>query len=110
MVLHEVNLDSLGTSAARADLIAPLDRDFGGRWATRASAMGKALAGGSGWVLRACRRGSVRALPPGPERTLGHGDPQVGQPLDAARASCAYMDLCALSIGTVRAHNPFLAS
>jgi Fe-Mn family superoxide dismutase len=55
MILHEVYFDSLGTSAAPANLVAQLDRDFGGleQWAKQFAAMGKALAGGSGWVLLA---------------------------------------------------------
>ena len=55
MILHEVYFDSLGASAAPAHLAAQLDRDFGGleKWATQFAAMGKALAGGSGWVLLA---------------------------------------------------------
>ena len=55
MILHEVYFDSLGASAAPAHLAAQLDRDFGGleRWAAQFAAMGKALAGGSGWVLLA---------------------------------------------------------
>ena len=55
MILHEVYFDSLGASAAPANLVAQLDRDFGGpdQWATQFAAMGRALAGGSGWVLLA---------------------------------------------------------
>ena len=55
MILHEVYFDSLGTSAAPAHLVSQLDHDFGGleKWATQFAAMGKALAGGSGWVLLA---------------------------------------------------------
>ena len=55
MILHEVYFDSLGASAAPAHLAAQLDRDFGGleKWATQFAAMGKALAGGSGWALLA---------------------------------------------------------
>jgi Fe-Mn family superoxide dismutase len=55
MLLHEVFFGSLGASDASAALAARLDTDFGGfdRWAQQFSAMGKALAGGSGWVLLA---------------------------------------------------------
>jgi Fe-Mn family superoxide dismutase len=55
MLLHEAFFDSLGASAPSAALKARLDADFGGleRWATQFSAMGKALGGGSGWVLLA---------------------------------------------------------
>lgn len=55
MLLHEVFFDSLGASQASAALAARLDDDFGGldQWAAQFSAMGKALGGGSGWVLLA---------------------------------------------------------
>ena len=55
MILHEIYFDSLsgdgGTPSGRlADALA---RDFGSveRWRAEFSAMGKALGGGSGWVL-----------------------------------------------------------
>lgn len=53
MILHEVYFDSLGSSASSASLAAQLGQDFGGldEWAAQFAAMGKALAGGSGWVL-----------------------------------------------------------
>ena len=53
MVLHEVYFDSLGASAPAANLTQQIERDFGGldKWAQQFSSMGKALAGGSGWVL-----------------------------------------------------------
>jgi Fe-Mn family superoxide dismutase len=55
MLLHEAFFDSLGASAPSAALKARLDADFGGleRWVAQFSAMGKALGGGSGWVLLA---------------------------------------------------------
>jgi Fe-Mn family superoxide dismutase len=55
MLLHEAFFDSLGASEASAVLAARLDEDFGGfdKWAAQFSAMGKALGGGSGWVLLA---------------------------------------------------------
>ncbi|MEX3934232.1 superoxide dismutase [Paraburkholderia phymatum] len=54
MVLHEIYFESLGASEA---MDGPLEtafvRDFGSveRWHAEFSAMGKALGGGSGWVL-----------------------------------------------------------
>ncbi|MBI4742763.1 MAG: superoxide dismutase [Betaproteobacteria bacterium] len=53
MLLHEVFFDSLGVSQASAGLTAQIDADFGGfdQWAVQFAAMGKALGGGSGWVL-----------------------------------------------------------
>lgn len=55
MLLHEVFFDSLGASQADAKLAAQIDKDFGGleKWAAQFSAMGKAMGGGSGWVLLA---------------------------------------------------------
>ncbi|SDY15949.1 superoxide dismutase [Nitrosomonas sp. Nm33] len=54
MILHEVYFDSLGNSGVLSgDLNAALVRDFGSieRWRAEFTAMGKALGGGSGWVL-----------------------------------------------------------
>ncbi|MCM8621458.1 MAG: Fe-Mn family superoxide dismutase [Candidatus Accumulibacter sp.] len=53
MLLHEVFFDSLGASQASAGLTAQITADFGGldKWAAQFAAMGKALGGGSGWVL-----------------------------------------------------------
>jgi Fe-Mn family superoxide dismutase len=55
MLLHEVFFDSLGASQADARLTAQIDKDFGGfeKWAAQFAAMGKAMGGGSGWVLLA---------------------------------------------------------
>jgi superoxide dismutase, Fe-Mn family len=55
MLLHEVFFDSLGTSQASAGLTNQINADFGGldQWAAQFAAMGKALGGGSGWVLLA---------------------------------------------------------
>jgi Fe-Mn family superoxide dismutase len=54
MILHELFFASLGEESAPAgELRDALDRDFGSvdRWRAEFSAMGKALGGGSGWVL-----------------------------------------------------------
>lgn len=54
MILHEVYFDGLGGSGVLgSDLNAALARDFGSieRWRAEFIAMGKALGGGSGWVL-----------------------------------------------------------
>lgn len=55
MLLHEAFFDSLGASQSDAGLAARIDKDFGSfsNWATQFAAMGKALGGGSGWVLLA---------------------------------------------------------
>jgi Fe-Mn family superoxide dismutase len=54
MILHELYFASLGAeSQPDGDLRAALIRDFGSveNWQTQFVAMGKALGGGSGWVL-----------------------------------------------------------
>jgi len=54
MILHEVFFDGLGAqSEPGSALKAGLARDFGSfeRWHAEFAAMGKALGGGSGWVL-----------------------------------------------------------
>lgn len=54
MILHEVYFAGLtGGVAASPALAQAIERDFGGRdrWAAEFSGMGKALGGGSGWVL-----------------------------------------------------------
>jgi superoxide dismutase, Fe-Mn family len=54
MILHELFFASLGEeSAPNGELRDALIRDFGSveRWQAEFSAMGKALGGGSGWVL-----------------------------------------------------------
>jgi superoxide dismutase, Fe-Mn family len=54
MILHEVFFDGLGDhSGPGAELAEALSRDFGSpeRWRAEFVAMGKALGGGSGWVL-----------------------------------------------------------
>ena len=54
MVLHELYFGNLGAAAAPSvKLAAMMTRDFGSmaRWQAEFSAMGKALGGGSGWVV-----------------------------------------------------------
>jgi superoxide dismutase, Fe-Mn family len=54
MILHELYFDCLGReSAPQGALVDALTRDFGSleRWRAEFTAMGKALGGGSGWVL-----------------------------------------------------------
>jgi Fe-Mn family superoxide dismutase len=54
MILHEVYFNGLGAAEPAAPALArAIERDFGSRdrWAAEFSAMGKALGGGSGWVL-----------------------------------------------------------
>ncbi|WP_137909999.1 MULTISPECIES: Fe-Mn family superoxide dismutase [unclassified Burkholderia] len=54
MILHEIYFDSLGTGDPLGGALSgAIERDFGSidRWRTEFIAMGKALGGGSGWVL-----------------------------------------------------------
>jgi superoxide dismutase, Fe-Mn family len=53
MILHEVYFANLVAGAPSRELAAAIERDFGSqdRWAAEFSGMGKALGGGSGWVL-----------------------------------------------------------
>lgn len=53
MILHEIYFGALGQSELSQGLAAAIERDFGSveRWRTQFIAMGKALGGGSGWVL-----------------------------------------------------------
>ena len=54
MILHEVYFDGLGMAEPAAPGLAQaIERDFGShdRWAAEFTGMGKALGGGSGWVL-----------------------------------------------------------
>jgi Fe-Mn family superoxide dismutase len=54
MILHEVYFDDLGGTGGPTGAIASaLERDFGSvdAWASQFTAMGKALGGGSGWVV-----------------------------------------------------------
>jgi superoxide dismutase, Fe-Mn family len=54
MILHELFFDGLGEQSAPGKALeAAIARDFGSlaRWRAEFIAMGKALAGGSGWVL-----------------------------------------------------------
>jgi Fe-Mn family superoxide dismutase len=53
MILHELYFSGLGQSGRPGGLTQALARDFGSveRWQAQFAAMGKALGGGSGWVL-----------------------------------------------------------
>ena len=54
MILHEVYFAGLGSAEKPSAMLGQaIERDFGGldRWAAEFVAMGKALGGGSGWVL-----------------------------------------------------------
>lgn len=56
MILHELYFDALGANGAPGwGLADAMARDFGGveRWRAEFTAMGKAMGGGSGWILLA---------------------------------------------------------
>jgi Fe-Mn family superoxide dismutase len=65
MVLHEVYFAGLVAAAApSAPLAQAIERDFGShdRWAAEFAAVGKALGGGSGWVLLTYSRHDARLV------------------------------------------------
>ena len=65
MILHEVYFQSfVPAAAASAALSQAVERDFGShdRWAAEFSSMGKALGGGSGWVMLAYSRRDGRLV------------------------------------------------
>jgi Fe-Mn family superoxide dismutase len=66
MILHEVHFDGLGGPGGdpAGTLAAAIERDFGTveRWRSEFIAMGRALAGGSGWVLLAWSERAGRLL------------------------------------------------
>lgn len=64
-ILHELYFAGLAAQAAPSkDLAQAIERDFGShdRWAGEFTAMGKALGGGSGWVLLAYSRHDGRLV------------------------------------------------
>ncbi len=75
MQLHEIYFEALGAPVAPpADLAAAIERDFGSfeAWRARFVACGKALGGGSGWVVlvRESRNGRL-AIQWGADHTMG---------------------------------------
>jgi Fe-Mn family superoxide dismutase len=65
MILHDLYFAGLTAKAApSAPLAAAIERDFGSldRWAAEFAAMGKALGGGSGWVLLTASRHDRRLV------------------------------------------------
>jgi Fe-Mn family superoxide dismutase len=64
MRLHELYFDGLGRGALQGPLAEALERDFGSveRWRAEFGAMGKALGGGSGWVVLAYLRRDRRLV------------------------------------------------
>lgn len=83
MILHEVYFAGLGAAEKPAAALAQaLEQDFGShdRWAAEFAAMGKALGGGSGWVLltRSRRDGRlVNTWAADHTMTLAGGEPLI---------------------------------
>jgi superoxide dismutase, Fe-Mn family len=81
MILHELFFDGLGDqSDPGSDLRHAITRDFGSfeRWRQEFTAMGKALGGGSGWVLLSWSRRDKRLVnqwAPDHCHTLAAGQP-----------------------------------
>ncbi len=81
MILHEVYFAGLGEGNEPApELKQAMDRDFGGfeRWRSEFVAMGKALGGGSGWVILAYDKHGKRLVNSWANdhtQTLAGGDP-----------------------------------
>ena len=72
MILHEVFFDGLGVQSEPGTLLKDaLARDFGSyeRWQAEFTAMGKALGGGSGWVLLTGLRATASSPTSGPPIT-----------------------------------------
>jgi Fe-Mn family superoxide dismutase len=81
MILHEIYFGGLGPPAAPAPALAhAIERDFGShaRWAAEFAGIGKALGGGSGWVLLTFSRRDGRLVNTWAgdhTMTLADGDP-----------------------------------
>ena len=105
VILHEIYFDSLGAGGKpNGDLEAALVRDFGSveRWIAEFAAMGKALGGGSGWVLLSwsTRLGRlVNQWAPDHTHTLADGTPVLALDMyehsyhiDFGAKAAAYVD------------------
>src|SRR5213594_2266710 len=64
MILHELYFDGLGGGEPGCALLRMIEEDFGGlaAWQKQFTAMGKALGGGSGWVVLAYSARSGRLV------------------------------------------------
>jgi Fe-Mn family superoxide dismutase len=105
MILHEIYFSCLGMAGrAGAKLAAAIERDFGSeaRWRSEFVAMGKALGGGSGWVvLNYSHRDNrlVNQWSSDHTLTLAHGTPIVAldmyehaYAIDFGAKAAAYVD------------------
>lgn len=105
MILHEIYFAGFGPAApASATLAKAIERDFGShdRWAAEFSAMGKAMGGGSGWVILTWSRHDGRLVntwAADHTMTLGDGAPLLALDmyehayhLDYGAKAAAYVD------------------
>lgn len=105
MVLHEVHFDNLGATDGPDQAVRDaLTRDFGSldRWQAEFTAMGKALGGGSGWVLLTYSHRDARLVnqwAPDHAHTLAHGTPVLALDMyehsyhmDYGAKAAAYVD------------------
>lgn len=105
MVLHEVHFEGFGQrDAPSAPLARAIERDFGShdRWAAEFAAMGKALGGGSGWVLLTWSERDQRLVnqwAPDHTQTLADGRPLLALDMyehayhmDYGAKAAAYVD------------------
>jgi len=105
MILHEVHFDGFGERGAPSPtLAAAIERDFGShdRWAAEFAGAGKALGGGSGWVLLTWSprdRRLVNQWASDHTQTLAGGDPLLALDMyehayhmDYGARAAAYVD------------------
>lgn len=122
MILHDLYFAGLGAAAAPSKALGEaIERDFGSqaKWAAEFVAMGKALGGGSGWVLLTRSRHDGRLMNAwAADHTMGLAD---GQPLlaldmyehayamDYGAAAGAYVDAFMKAMSWGEANRRFAA-
>lgn len=123
MALHELYFAGLSAQAApSADLAEAIERDFGNhdRWAAEFTAMGKALGGGSGWVLLTFSRHDrrlVNAWASDHTQTLADGAPLLAldmyehaYAMDYGAKAAAYVDAFMKAMTWTEANRRFAAA
>ena len=122
MILHEVYFDGLGDGGALGgELESALVRDFGSvaRWQAEFTAMGKAMGGGSGWVLLTYSPRDKRLVnqwAPDHAHTLAGASPIIALDMyehsyhmDFGAKAAAYVDAFMQNIHWTRAADRFAA-
>lgn len=120
MVLHEVYFAGLGEpSRPTGALATTIERDFGSheRWAAQFAATGKALGGGSGWVILAwspCDRRLINNWASDHTQTLAGGTPLLALDMyehayhmDFGAAAGAYVDAFMKAVSWRNANETF---